>query len=268
MRGRVHHDTLVDSTNEWAQRELAAGRAQHGDTFVAEGQTAGRGRLGRTWHSAPSEGLYVTVVVRPQSLPGPGALTLAGGLAALDTCRGLGCAAAALDWPNDVIVDGAKLAGVLTETRGLDLGAPAFVVGVGVNFGQSEFPAELTLTRAVTSLALLGHAAKGPAARRAAEERLIEALWRRLPEALERPAQLFQEAFAALVQAQHEVRVDAAGALHVGRFTALDPERGLCLERAKGRAWVPLAHVRSVTLAAVPVQGVETRGTEPDPKSR
>ena len=118
---------------------------------------AGRGRLGRTWHSSAGEGLYASLILRPPPpAPNPAALTMAAGLGVIEGLEALGLAGARLKWPNDVLHGSGKLAGLLVESRGLDPRAPAFVAGVGVNVRQRAFPAELEAERAVTSLALLG----------------------------------------------------------------------------------------------------------------
>jgi BirA family biotin operon repressor/biotin-[acetyl-CoA-carboxylase] ligase len=244
MHGRTIHYGLVDSTNERALHALHEGQAAHGDVHIAEGQTAGRGRLGRRWVSDPGVGVYLSLVVRPSGVPPPGALTLAGGLAVLDACRACGLERAALDWPNDVVVGGAKLAGVLAESRGLDLSNPAWVVGVGVNVAQRDFGPALEQARAVTSFAREGVQIDLSSV----EERLVAALRVRVDMALVRTEALFEEAYGTLVQGGREVRVECAGEAVEGRFAALHPMRGLCIERAVGRAWLPLAHVRSVEL--------------------
>jgi BirA family biotin operon repressor/biotin-[acetyl-CoA-carboxylase] ligase len=242
MPGRTIHDGLVDSTNERALLALNEGQATHGDVHIAEGQTAGRGRLGREWVSEPGAGVYLSLVVRPDHIPQPGALTLAGGLAVLDACRASGLQGMALDWPNDVVVEGAKLAGILTESRGLDISDPAWVVGVGVNVAQRDFGPALDGVRAVTSFWREGvHVTPT-----SVEEHLVPALRARVDMALACPEPLFEEAYAALLQGGREVRVECAGEAIEGRFAALHPQRGLCIERSHGRAWLPLAHVRSV----------------------
>lgn len=81
---------------------------------------------------------------------------MAGGLAVLDAVRACGLREARLDWPNDLMVGDSKLAGVLVETRGFVPEAPHYVVGLGLNVGQREFPAELCRERAVASLRSLG----------------------------------------------------------------------------------------------------------------
>jgi len=160
---RIEHD-VVDSTNERAFAALADGSALHGDAHCARQQLVGRGRRGARWASERDVGVYVSVVLTPSAPLHPAALTMAGGLAVFDLARELGVAGARLKWPNDLVVDGegldaelgAKLAGVLVETRGLDPERPHYVLGVGVNVRQREFAPELVAERAVTSLLLCG----------------------------------------------------------------------------------------------------------------
>jgi BirA family biotin operon repressor/biotin-[acetyl-CoA-carboxylase] ligase len=101
--------------------------------LLADEQTAGRGRRGQRWHSAPGEGLTLSlaVVVR-RPLRELAALPLVAGVAVARALRALGVARAALKWPNDIVVDGAKLGGILAETKSLN-GAIKAVVGVGIN---------------------------------------------------------------------------------------------------------------------------------------
>jgi BirA family biotin operon repressor/biotin-[acetyl-CoA-carboxylase] ligase len=130
----------IDSTNREAWRRAEAG-AGHGTVIVAEEQTAGRGRLDRTWISPRDEGLYVTALLRPGELAAnAGLLGIAAGIAAAGAVEDVGVPAARVKWPNDVWVEDRKIAGILVEAR--DAGRPEgiFVVGVGVNTGQTEFP--------------------------------------------------------------------------------------------------------------------------------
>ena len=117
---RVHY-RLTDSTNERA-RELAAAGAPHGTLVTAGAQTAGRGRQGRTWSAPPGQALLMSVVVRDFDA----LLPLRAGLAVAD----LAGPAALVKWPNDVLLDGRKLAGVLVEGRPQEGWA---VAGIGVN---------------------------------------------------------------------------------------------------------------------------------------
>ncbi len=156
MDFRILRHELVDSTNELALREVGEGRARHGDVHWARGQTAGRGRRGAHWVSPPGEGLYASLVLAPPRPIEAVWLSMAAGLAVVAALEALGAADVQLKWPNDVLVRGAKISGLLIETRGFDARAPWYVVGVGINVGQREFPAELNAERAVTSLALSG----------------------------------------------------------------------------------------------------------------
>lgn len=137
----------VGSTNDEAAAWAREG-APHGALVVAESQTKGRGRLGRAWSSPPGDDLYLSVVLRPRMPPAAAPpLTLAVGLALLDTARAFG-ASAHLKWPNDLLVeiDGArrKVAGVLTEMATSGSRIEHVIVGIGLNVGAREFPPELT----------------------------------------------------------------------------------------------------------------------------
>ena len=119
-RPRVHH-RLTDSTNERA-RELASRGAPHGTLVTADEQTAGRGRQGREWLAAPGSALLMSLVLRNASATLPLA-------AAVAVCEALPVEAA-IKWPNDVWVDGRKVAGILVEARPQEGWA---VLGIGVN---------------------------------------------------------------------------------------------------------------------------------------
>jgi BirA family biotin operon repressor/biotin-[acetyl-CoA-carboxylase] ligase len=141
----IHH-FRTHSTNT-AALILAQQGAEHGTVVVAEEQTGGRGRLGRTWYSEKSSGIYVSVILRPPFSPTAAPiLTLMAGVAAqhaLTTTTGLGVD---IRWPNDLLVKGKKVAGILTEMSA-ELGRlHAIVLGIGINVNHSEMPAELKPT--------------------------------------------------------------------------------------------------------------------------
>lgn len=119
------------STNDEAARLARAG-AKHGTVVIAERQTAGRGRDGHVWTSPPG-GLYLSAVLRP-SLPlvDVPPMTLAIGIGVCDAARQAG-AAAVLKWPNDVLVGGKKLAGVLVEAQSQGGKLDSVIVGIGIN---------------------------------------------------------------------------------------------------------------------------------------
>lgn len=143
MIGSPHvHHRITDSTNERA-KELAAAGAPHGTLVTADEQTAGRGRQGREWIAPPGSAVLMSVVLREldERLP----LT-----AAVAVCRALPVEAT-IKWPNDVWIDGRKVAGILVEGRPQEGWA---VLGVGLNVSTQTFPAELVDT--ATSLRLVG----------------------------------------------------------------------------------------------------------------
>lgn len=120
---------VTDSTNRVVS-ELAGGGAPEGIVVAADHQTAGRGRLDRTWDEEPGAGLLVSVLLYPRGLPLERwhLATAAVGLAARDACTTVAGAQPELKWPNDLLWDGRKLAGVLAETA-----AGGLVVGMGLN---------------------------------------------------------------------------------------------------------------------------------------
>lgn len=141
----VHLFERVGSTNDVA-RALAAEGAPSGTAVLAEEQVAGRGRGGRGWSSPPGLGIWLSVLLRPAALPAPGLLPLRVGLAAAEALDPFAAPAPVrVKWPNDLLLAGGKLAGVLCE--GSWEGAhPSFVVvGIGVNVGHApdDFPAEI-----------------------------------------------------------------------------------------------------------------------------
>lgn len=145
----------ASSTNDLAWDLLAEGRPD-GATVIADAQLAGRGRAGRRWHMAPGRGLAMSVALhlgcdRRQA----GLLPLTAGLALAEALERLG-GRAELKWPNDLLIHGRKLSGILAESRRLPGSGDATVVGVGVNVleRREDFPPELR--EGATSLALEG----------------------------------------------------------------------------------------------------------------
>jgi BirA family biotin operon repressor/biotin-[acetyl-CoA-carboxylase] ligase len=139
-----HHFTRTDSTNTRA-RELAAAGAPHGTVVTASEQTAGRGRQGRIWTAPPNKALLYSAIVRPleeHHMMLPLAVPLAVCEAAEELNPDLACK---VKWPNDIHVEGRKLAGVLIEARPQDGWA---VIGVGLNLSipKEEFPTDLQQT--------------------------------------------------------------------------------------------------------------------------
>jgi BirA family biotin operon repressor/biotin-[acetyl-CoA-carboxylase] ligase len=147
----IHHYYRAGSTNTLAL-EAAANGAPEGSVFLAEQQTAGRGRGDNHWHSAESTGIYCSVILRP-ALPPSEVLTLslAAGLAVQAAIQEVDSRVIPdLKWPNDVLIQGKKFCGILTEMSSEATRVRYIVVGIGLNVNQVSFPNELE--RSATSL--------------------------------------------------------------------------------------------------------------------
>jgi len=142
----------VDSTNKWA-KELATYGADEGTVAIAETQTKGRGRLNREWIS-PTGGLWFSIILRPNLSPTEAVrLTFVAGLAVTKVLREMFDLRAETKWPNDVLVNGRKICGVLAEMNTTGETVNFVVVGVGVNANfdvENVFPEQLK--RVATSL--------------------------------------------------------------------------------------------------------------------
>ncbi|MBZ5542189.1 MAG: biotin--[acetyl-CoA-carboxylase] ligase [Acidobacteriia bacterium] len=140
---RIVHYFRADSTNSLAL-DMAAKGAAHGTVVLAEEQTAGRGRLGRAWYSEKSSGIYVSVILRPSLAPSAASvLTLMAGVAAhqaVSTVTGL---PVDIRWPNDLLVNGKKVCGILTEMNAELDRLHAVVLGFGINVNHAAMPPEL-----------------------------------------------------------------------------------------------------------------------------
>lgn len=156
----VHMIEECASTND-VLLALAEAGAGEGELVVAERQTAGRGRLGRSWQSEPGQGLLFSLLARPR-LPAETAATLplVAGVAMAQALRAQGFTNAGLKWPNDILLNERKVCGILCEAQTSAKGIEGIVVGVGVNVGHA--PEELAhravgLAGAVDRLELLAH---------------------------------------------------------------------------------------------------------------
>ena len=218
---RIEYHRTVDSTMN------AAARLEPGAVVVAEEQTAGQGRHGHSWHSEPGSGIYCSMVLDPSP-----ALTLALGLAAQSAIfetTGLHCD---LRWPNDLMLGGKKVAGVLAQ--GADGRA---IAGVGINVNHTSFPPELAGEAA--SLRGWGRTA-GPELSR--EDILIALLravdiYAALPRA--EILRLFTQ-FSSYARGRHVVVQQADGAIE-GVTAGLDPAGFLILRRDDGTDTLILA---------------------------
>jgi BirA family biotin operon repressor/biotin-[acetyl-CoA-carboxylase] ligase len=143
LRFDIRRYSEVGSTNDIAAEYGARGAAE-GLVVVAETQTAGRGRFGRTWHSPPGSGVYVSVLFRPEAELAS-MLTLAGGVAICEAVRESTGLPAIIKWPNDLLAPEGrrKLAGILVEGIATGRRVEQTVFGFGLNVRRSAYPPDL-----------------------------------------------------------------------------------------------------------------------------
>jgi BirA family biotin operon repressor/biotin-[acetyl-CoA-carboxylase] ligase len=143
----LHHFYKIGSTNAGAMAAAAEG-APEGSVFLAEEQTAGRGRGSNSWESPRSMGIYCSVILRPAQPPSEIlVLSLAAGLAVQAAIQQVDSRVNPdLKWPNDVLIEGKKLCGILAEMNAEATRVRYMVVGVGINVNQTTFPRDLAAT--------------------------------------------------------------------------------------------------------------------------
>lgn len=206
--------------------------APSGTVIVCERQTAGRGRRGRSWLSAPGDSLTFSLLWRfPAGMPQPAGLSLAVGVAAARALEGMGAAGVSLKWPNDILADGAKLGGILIETMS-DGGRHVAVIGIGINV---RLPREIA--EAVDGLAgALDSIMPYPSSRNLLLANLLNALAAMLDEFGHTGFAGFAEEWRA--RNAHDgqlVSIHAEGAPPIeGRCAGVDADGALLLETATG----------------------------------
>jgi BirA family biotin operon repressor/biotin-[acetyl-CoA-carboxylase] ligase len=223
---RVEWFASIDSTMTVASRLAGEGCAS-GTIVVADEQTAGIGRHGRSWHSEPGAGLYTSIVLRlpltPDQIP---LLMLALGLAARQAIAEVSGLDPDLRWPNDVLLGGRKCAGILAQMEG-----SAVIAGIGINVNHGSFPAEIAAL--ATSLRLAG-------SRRVAREDLLLAL----VNAVEHFSAILASGGAAEIRGHFtrassyarglRVRVEQDGGVLHGVTCGIDPSGFLLLRQDNG----------------------------------
>jgi BirA family biotin operon repressor/biotin-[acetyl-CoA-carboxylase] ligase len=197
----------TSSTNDVARDQGRKG-AQEGFVVAASRQTAGRGRRGHSWESPPDRGLYASLLLRPDlTMAEAGKLTILGSVATVDAVEAVSGLRPQIKWPNDVMADGRKLAGLLIETEPRGAGLAFAVIGVGLNVRQEAGDFSPEVRETATSLYL----ATGQLYRRAD---LLVALLQALERRLSQPFADVREAWAA------------AGSLTLGQRVTLTTVRG------------------------------------------
>ncbi len=239
FHGGLHYFPVIDSTNTRALADAQAGMASD-QVYIADEQTAGRGRGGHRWHSQPDCGLYLTALLRPP-MCGENLLKLSllAGIAAYAAIHEVTGVHIDLRWPNDLVSPPAlgasrKLGGILTEAALTPDGDVRYAaLGIGINLNQSAFPPELQET--ATSVRLVVGASLSREDVAAALLVQLEKELRRFPSE-EGGAHGTLERFAALSSwvTGKRVRVDEDGG-YTGETTGLTREGFLCVRCSDGR---------------------------------
>lgn len=229
---RIHHFFKVDSTNRVAL-ELAHAGEPEGTVVLAEEQTAGRGRAGRAWHSERAAGIYMTLLLRPPLSPAQAPLlTMLAGISAHAAIQSELKLSVDLKWPNDLVLGGKKLGGILTEMHAEPSAVKFVIVGIGINVNQETFPGELA--GIATSLRIA-------CGRRQSRMEILSRLLREFESDYHRflqdgPASVIQR-FGAISSfaSGKNVRVTSGGASFGGTTEGLSPEGLLMVRRENGQ---------------------------------
>jgi len=229
---RFHYFQEIESTNSYARRLAEAG-APEGEVVIAERQSEGRGRLGRSWVSPPFSNLYCSLVLRPTLAPAHAPqITLMAAVALADTIASFVAERPAIKWPNDILIDGKKLAGILTESA-CDAKRIEFVIlgiGVNLNFPRDRMP-ETIRDRATSLMEVAGKTLSR------------ELFVRRLIQDLDRCYGILGDLGFAAIAPRWEayfalrgrrVRVEMVGEAINGTATGIDGDGALLLEAEDG----------------------------------
>ncbi|MHB1000275.1 MAG: biotin--[acetyl-CoA-carboxylase] ligase [Armatimonadota bacterium] len=231
MQYIIHRYERIPSTSDLAVT-LAEGGAPEGTVVIAGSQTSGRGRHGRVWSSPAGSGLYLSLILRPDKPFADlwqTAFVLA--VAACETAADLSGLPACIKWPNDILLNGRKICGILIEARkpGHDLRSPV-IAGIGINVNTLEFPPEIS--RKATSIAL-----------ETGRQTAVEDVEDRLLSAVDRWYTVYTDAgFTPIFTRWHEldctagrtVSVSTSGGIVDGTAVEVNPHGDLVIEHPDG----------------------------------
>ncbi len=228
---RIGHNIILlkstDSTNDIAWSH-AAKSDSHGLCVIAEHQTAGRGRRGRVWQSPPGQSILCSILIEDFS---PALLTLAAPLAAVDAIFSCCRLHSVIKWPNDILIDGKKIAGILLESRTFGRKTMS-VIGIGINVCQNKtFFNKLTLEAPAVSLAIkLG--------RKPSRNKLLRCLLERLEHwidiAAQHPEKLLNAWKRHNRQIGSHIELESDGRQYSGTCVGIDPAEGLIVHLDRG----------------------------------
>jgi BirA family biotin operon repressor/biotin-[acetyl-CoA-carboxylase] ligase len=234
LAGKLHYFSQIGSTNSHA-RGLAENGAVEGEIVVAEAQTQGRGRLSRRWESPPFANLYLSVILRPHLPPRHAPqITLTAAVSLADTVGSFLSRPPAIKWPNDILIDGKKVAGILTEAA-CDAEHIEYVIlgiGLNVNYRRDAMPKELR-ERAISLADAIGENVP----RESVFARLIHDLDRCYGELEEAGFESLRPRWKAYFGLRgRRVRVEHNGQTILGRAIDIDSEGALIVEDDRGES--------------------------------
>lgn len=230
-QGNLYYFNTIDSTNTRA-KEMAAQGAPHGTVLIADSQTGGRGRMGRSFHSPAESGIYLSMLLRPKCLAKELMhLTCAAAVAAADGIQAATGLRPGIKWTNDLVIGKKKLGGILTELS-VDGGGNVeyAVVGVGINCNQNtdDFPEEIK--QIATSLQL----ATGKTINRAAVIAQILVALQNMSESLQDPAATLDRYRTDCITLGQEISLVRGGEVRHGKALDVDNQGALVVEFTDG----------------------------------
>jgi BirA family biotin operon repressor/biotin-[acetyl-CoA-carboxylase] ligase len=242
---RIHHLESVGSTNTWALDAEQAAESSGPVVVIADEQSAGRGQHGRAWFAARGASLAMSFVPRSvhRALEAP-RLSISAAVAARDALAGALPRPLRLKWPNDLLVDDRKLAGILVESRSIGVRRVGPVIGIGINLriGREEFPPELR--ELATSIALV--AGRVPE-RAVLAGRFVLALDRWLERAREQGARDLTAAYLdGLGIRGRAIEIETSSALRAGTCSDLSFASGVALADGSAVALAQILSLREV----------------------
>jgi BirA family biotin operon repressor/biotin-[acetyl-CoA-carboxylase] ligase len=234
MTGRILWFPEATSTNDIAV-SMAEHGADEGSVVVANFQTAGRGRLGRSWSSPPGAGIYASIVLRPPLRVTP-LVTIAAGVAIAEGIAAATGLEASLKWPNDLYVGARKLAGILAEG-----GARHVVLGFGVNVLPAAYPPEVA-ARATSIAGELGR----PMDRGLVLAECLLAVWRRYQDLAEYRERQVLDAWRARAAPMlgKDIEWEHDGVVERGRAQGIDEAGALLMDTSAGVLRIVSGEVR------------------------
>jgi len=219
--------------------ELGHADEPEGVVVLGEEQTAGRGRAGRGWHSERATGIYVTLLLRPKLAPVQAPLlTMMAGLSAHAAIQAQTGLTVDLKWPNDLLIGGKKVGGILTEMHAEPGQVRFVIVGIGLNVNQDKFPAELA-ARATSLRAASGR----PQSRLELLVRLLREFERDYNDFLSEGPAAVIERFAKVSSYAYgkRVRVSNGRENFTGTTAGIGPEGLLLVKRDNGQVMTVIA---------------------------